>query len=126
VVISPDIAIKRINREVIRELSRVYHSSHLGNRLLAFDGVKNVYNGRATTVRGAGVSGVSARRPSSPGGRGSSVASAARPVVQGGAAAGGERERVAADGVPGGAADGGAAGGAAGHRHRAAGAAHAH
>ncbi|CAI5932300.1 unnamed protein product [Closterium sp. NIES-65] len=43
VVISPDIAIKRINREVIRELSRVYHSSHLGNRLLAFDGVKNVY-----------------------------------------------------------------------------------
>ncbi|CAI5524418.1 unnamed protein product [Closterium sp. Naga37s-1] len=47
VVISPDIAIKRINREVIRELSRVYHSSHLGNRLLAFDGVKNVYTAAA-------------------------------------------------------------------------------
>ncbi|GJP30391.1 hypothetical protein CLOM_g1030 [Closterium sp. NIES-68] len=43
VVISPDITIKRINREVIRELSRAYHSSHLGNRLLAFDGVKNAY-----------------------------------------------------------------------------------
>ncbi|KAE8674886.1 Protein argonaute 1A [Hibiscus syriacus] len=47
VTISPEITSKKVNREIMKELSKTYRASHLGNRRLAYDGRKSFYTAGA-------------------------------------------------------------------------------
>ncbi|XP_048424946.1 protein argonaute 5 [Pyrus x bretschneideri] len=43
VSITPEVASKKINREVIKQLLKLYKESHLGKRIPAYDGMKSIY-----------------------------------------------------------------------------------
>ncbi|CAN6692256.1 unnamed protein product [Malus baccata var. baccata] len=43
VSITPEVASKRINRDVIKQLVKLYRESHLGKRTPAYDGMKSIY-----------------------------------------------------------------------------------
>lgn len=43
VTITPEVTSKKVNRDVINELVRLYKESHLGKRNPAYDGRKSLY-----------------------------------------------------------------------------------
>ena len=43
VSITPEITSKKVNRDVVSELTRLYRESHLGKRMPAYDGRKSLY-----------------------------------------------------------------------------------
>lgn len=43
VSISPEIASKKTNRDVINQLVKMYAESHMGKRMPAYDGMKSIY-----------------------------------------------------------------------------------
>ncbi|KAB2614892.1 protein argonaute 5-like [Pyrus ussuriensis x Pyrus communis] len=43
VSITPKVASKKINKDVIKQLVKLYKESHLGNRIPAYDGMKSIY-----------------------------------------------------------------------------------
>ncbi|KAM5584344.1 protein argonaute 5 [Rosa sericea] len=43
VSISPEVASKKINRDIINQLVHMYSESHLGKRMPAYDGMKSIY-----------------------------------------------------------------------------------
>lgn len=45
--IAPEVTSKKINREVIAQLTRIYRESHLGQRIPAYDGRKSIYTAGA-------------------------------------------------------------------------------
>ncbi|XP_031281739.1 protein argonaute 5-like isoform X2 [Pistacia vera] len=47
VTITPEVISKKINRDVIAQLTRMYRKSHLGQRILAYDGRKSIYTAGA-------------------------------------------------------------------------------
>ncbi|GMI98406.1 ARGONAUTE 5 [Hibiscus trionum] len=47
VTISPEVTSRKVNRDIMRELSKTYKESHLGNRHLAYDGRNSFYTAGA-------------------------------------------------------------------------------
>ncbi|KAJ0027745.1 hypothetical protein Pint_35058 [Pistacia integerrima] len=47
VTITPEVIPRKINRDVIAQLTRMYRKSHLGQRILAYDGRKNIFTAGA-------------------------------------------------------------------------------
>lgn len=45
--ITPEVTSKKINRDVIAQLTHVYRESHLGQRIPAYDGRKSIYTAGA-------------------------------------------------------------------------------
>ncbi|XP_050370063.1 protein argonaute 5 [Argentina anserina] len=43
VSISPDVPSKKTNKDIINELVKLYAESHMGKRMLAYDGMKSIY-----------------------------------------------------------------------------------
>ncbi|KAJ0083545.1 hypothetical protein Patl1_30531 [Pistacia atlantica] len=47
VTITPEVTSKKVNRDVISQLTRIYRESHLGQRIPAYDGRKSIYTAGA-------------------------------------------------------------------------------